>query len=298
MEFQRPCCYLEQVRKEFRICRDQSSIPLLQPNDIAMNKIAFRNHRNPVCILFSIAIVFAFAIPSLAQDQDALAKAKERQAKMMETQMLMNQLMMLGHDSELRKELEVVDDQVESVKELAQDYQTKMMEFHSKNAKIGIEIQKLVQEGKAEEAQELAAEYQERNREFTESYMEKAKEVLLPHQIERLRQIAKRQGAKYTNEFQDEFGLTATFADEIGLSAEEKKRLLDTIKEARNEYYATVEAAKKKANEKIMAALTTEQKEKLKEILGDEYDQQASQRKARVEMMKKQREMMEKRKKN
>ena len=298
MEFQRPCCYLEQVRKEFRICRDQSSIPLLQPNDIAMNKIAFRNHRNPVCILFSIAIVFAFAIPSLAQDQDALAKAKERQAKMMETQMLMNQLMMLGHDSELRKELEVVDDQVESVKELAQDYQSEMMKFHSKNAKIGIEIQKLVQEGKAEEAQELAAEYQERNREFTESYMEKAKEVLLPHQIERLRQIAKRQGAKYTNEFQDEFGLTATFADEIGLSAEEKKRLLDTIKEARNEYYATVEAAKKKANEKIMAALTTEQKEKLKEILGDEYDQQASQRKARVEMMKKQREMMEKRKKN
>ena len=212
--------------------------------------------------------------------------------------MLMNQLMMLGHDSELRKELEVVDDQVESVKELAQDYQSEMMKFHSKNAKIGIEIQKLVQEGKAEEAQELAAEYQERNREFTESYMEKAKEVLLPHQIERLRQIAKRQGAKYTNEFQDEFGLTATFADEIGLSAEEKKRLLDTIKEARNEYYATVEAAKKKANEKIMAALTTEQKEKLKEILGDEYDQQASQRKARVEMMKKQREMMEKRKKN
>lgn len=298
MEFQRPCCYLEQVRKEFRICRDQSSIPLLQPNDIAMNKIAFRNHRNRVCILFSIAIVFTFAIPSLAQDQDALAKAKERQAKMMETQMLMNQLMMLGHDSELRKELEVVDDQVESVKELAQDYQTKMMEFHSKNGQIGIEIQKLVQEGKTAEAQELAEEYQERNREFTESYMEKAKEVLLPHQIERLRQIAKRQGAKFTNEFQDEFGLTATFADEIGLSAEEKKRLLDTIKEARNEYYATVEAAKKKANEKIMAALTTEQKEKMKEILGDEYDQQASQRKARVEMMKKQREMMEKRKKN
>jgi predicted nucleotidyltransferase len=113
-----------------------------------------------------------------------------------------------------------------------------------------------------------------------------------------VRQIAKRQGAKYTNEFHDEFGLTAAFADEIGLSAEEKKRLLDTIKEARNEYYATVEDAKKKANEKIMAALTTEQKEKMKEILGDEYDQQASQRKARIEMMKKQREQMEKKSKN
>lgn len=267
-----------------------------------MNKIAIRKFFRPLQIVLSIALVFAFAIPSQAQvmvpsgaDEDSMTAARKRQARMMETQMFMQQLMQLGYNSELRKELEVVDDQVESVKELAQDYQKEMMEFHQENGKLGMKIQKLYKEGKVEEAKEVTEEYQRLSREFSDSYMDQAAEVLLPHQIKRLNQIAKRQGARFSNQFQDEFGIAVSFADEIGLSAEEKKRLIDAIKEARKEYYATVEEAKKKANEKIMAALTTEQKEKMKEILGEEYDQQAMQRKARAEMMKKQREMMKKR---
>ena len=260
-----------------------------------MNKTIFKIRCNPVWMLFSLACVFAFVVPSMAQQEDMIAKMKQRQAKMMETQMLMQQLMQLGFNSELRKELEVVDDQVESVKELAEDYQREMMEFHQKNGKIGIEIQKLLKEGKNEEASKLGEEYQNRNNEFAESYMEKAAKVLLPHQIGRLKQIAKRQGAKFTNQFQDEFGIAVTVADEIGLSVAEKERLEAAIREARKEFYATVEEAKKKANEKILATLTTEQQEKMKEILGEEYDQEAMQRKARADRMKEQRERMEKR---
>jgi len=279
-------CYLEQAEESF-VSVANSSIPLYKPIEVAMNKITFRDFSRPFQLLLSLALVFAFAIPSMAQQEDAMAKAKERQAKMMETQVFMQQLMMLGHDSELRKELEVVDDQVESVKELAQEYQKEMMDFHMSNSKLGMEIQKLYKEGKVAEAKEITEEYQKRSEEFSQEYMERASEVLLPHQIERLNQIAKRQGAKYTNEFHDEFGIAASFADEMGLSAEEKKRLADTIKEAREEYYATVAEAKKKANEKILSVLTTEQKEKMKEILGDEYDQEAMLRKSRQEMMKK-----------
>ena len=214
---------------------------------------------------------------------------------MMETQMLMQQLMQLNFNTELRLELEIVDDQVDTVKELAQNYQREMMEFHAKHGKLAIEMQQLQRDGKQKEAQELGEKYQRLNQELSESYMTKAEEVLLPHQIQRLKQIAKRQSAKYTNQFQDEFGAVASIANEIGLSAEEKKELIDTIKQARAEYYETVAEAKKKANEKIMAALTTEQKEKIKEILGEEYDQEAMQRKAREELMKKQREARDER---
>ena len=245
--------------------------------------------------LFLIVIFLsAAAVPLFAQTEDMMAEAKKRQAEMMETQMFMQQLMQLNFNSELRKEIEVVDDQVDAVKKLAEDYQREMMEFHQKNGKIGLEIQRLFKEGKMEEAKELGEEYQNRNSEFSEGYKKKIAEVLLPHQIERLNQIAKRQSARYTNEFQDEFGIGVAFADEIGLTAAEKKRLIDTVKEARKEYYATVEEARKKANEKILSSLTTEQKEKMKEILGEEYDPQAMQRKSRVEMMKKQREAMKK----
>lgn len=266
-------------------------------NDTAMNKIDYRCRVHLFRVLCWFALMLTVALPSVAQSEaakEAMARAQERQAKMMETQMFMQQLMQLGFNGELRKELEVVDDQVESVKELAENYQRDMMEFHRDNGQIGIEIQKLMKEGKNEEAGKLGEEYQNRMKDFSASYMDQAAEVLLPHQISRLKQIAKRQGAKYSNEFQDEFGIAATVADEIGLSAEEKKRLTDAIKEAREEYYAIVEEAKKKANEKILATLTTEQQEKMKEILGEEYDQQAMQRKSRAEMMKKQRERMKK----
>jgi len=246
-------------------------------------------------MLFSLAIVFAFAGSSQAQLEGVMAEAKARQAEMMELQMFMQQLMQLNFNSELRKELEVVEDQVESVKKLGEDYQREMIKFHQEHGKLTNEIQKLYQEGKYQEAQEVGEEYQRLNKEFSDGYKKKAEEVLLPHQIQRLKQIAKRQGARYMNQFGDEFGVVASVADEIGMSANEKERLIDAIKAARKEYYAAVDDAKKKANEKIMAALTTEQKEKMQELLGEEYDQEATQRKAREEMMKEQRETMKKR---
>ena len=247
-------------------------------------------------MLLSLAIVCAFANASQAQTEDAVADAKARQAEMMELQMFMSQLMQLNFNTELRKELEVVDDQVKSVKKLGQDYQREMMEFHQEHGKMGLEIQKLMQDGKHAEAGELGQEYQRLNQEFSDGFRKKAEEVLLPHQIRRLKQIAKRQGARYSNQFGDQFGIPVSVADEIGLSAEEKKRLIDAVKVAREEYYAAVADARKKANEKIMASLTTEQKEKMQEILGEEYDQEAIQRKVREEMMNKQRKRMDDRK--
>jgi predicted secreted Zn-dependent protease len=98
-----------------------------------------------------------------------------------------------------------------------------------------------------------------------------------------------------TNQYSDEFGMASSMAKELGLTPEESKKLNETIKEAREEYYEAVEAAKKKANEKIMSVLTIEQKEKMKQILGDLWDQDASRRKAREKAMKRSKEVMKKR---
>lgn len=244
--------------------------------------------------LLSVALVLTFSTLLFAQE-DKMAEAKKRQAEMMQTQMFMSQLMQLGFNDELRKDLEIVDDQVKTVKKLAQDYQKEMMEFHMQNRDLGLEIQELYQAGKHEEARQLSEEFQQKNQGFSQGYMDKAKEILLPHQIERLQQIARQQRAKNSNQFGDEFGTAISLADEIGLSAEEKKRLVDAVKAARKEYYETVNAAKTKAKEKIMSSLTTDQQAKLNELLGDEFNQEDSIRKMREEAMKKQREMMKRR---
>ena len=254
-----------------------------------MNRLNFRK-------LFAILLVFTVVAPAFAQDEDANPwGGGEQQQRAMETQFFMQQLMMLGHNEELRKELEVVDEQVEDVKDLAQNYQKDIMKFYTDNQELGQEMQQLIRDGKMEEAQELGKQYQEKNAEFAQGYLDKANEVLLPHQIDRLKQIAKQQVVKMTNQYSDEFGMASSMAKELGLSKEETKKLNETIKAAREEYYEAVETAKKKANEKIMSVLTIEQQEKMKEILGDMWDQDATLRKTRAKAMERQKEMMKKR---
>ena len=245
-----------------------------------------------------LAITLLVLSPAAAQfgaNAEQMEKMKQRQAEMMQTQFFMQQLMQLGFNSELKKELEIVDNQAEDVKTLAQDYQKAMMEFHQNNGMMGFEIQKLHKEGKFKEAQQLGESFYEKQKAFNQEYRDKAAEVLLPHQIERLSQISRQQQAKLSNQFQDEFGVVASAADEIGLTKEQKDALVEKIKEARKEYYEKVEAAKKEANEKILSALTPEQQEKMKSLLGDDWDQEKNRRKSMQDMMKKQREMMEKR---
>jgi len=246
-------------------------------------------------VLFS-ALLFS---PLVAQEEsidEIMAKARKRQAEMMKTQFFMQQLSQLSFNSELKKELEIIDSQVEDVKKLATDYQKAMMEFHRTNGMMGFEIQKLHKEGKAEEAAKLGESYQEKQRSFNQEYRDKAAETLLPHQLERLEQISRQQQARFSNEFHDEFGIAASLADDIGLSSEQKDKLVEKIKEARKEYYEKVEAAKQEANDKILSALTPEQQQKIKDLLGDTWDQEKTRRRSMQDMMKKQKEMSEKRK--
>ena len=239
-----------------------------------------------------LLLLFVAAAPALAQEEELSMEAQ--QEKMMETQFFMQQLMMLGHNEELLKELEVVDDQAKDVKELAQNYQKDMMNFYTENRDLIAELQKASADQDMELAAELGKEFQKKNTDFAQGYMDRVSEVLLPHQVDRLKQIAKQQRVKMTNQFSDEFGVAVSLADELGLSAAEKKRLIEATKEARKEYYDAVKAAKKKAFDKIKSVLTTEQQEKMKEALGDEWDQEAMLRKTREEALQKQREAMKK----
>lgn len=218
---------------------------------------------------------------AVAQDNDAdkiTEKMKKKQSKMMETQFLMTQLMQLRHNSQLRTEIDVVDDQVEELKAMAQAYQKEIMQFAIESQDLQAKLEKLMKEGKHEEAKELGQDLQNKYVELSEKYMGQAEEVLMPHQIERLSQISKQQRVKLTNKFSDEFGIALSLADEIGLTKAEKEKLTETIKEARKKYYKEAEALKKRTNDEIMGALTLEQQEKIREILGDTFDQEKSRR--------------------
>ena len=258
-----------------------------------MSILTASNHlRFTIAGLFALLLIAVLATPAMAQENDS-PFGKEEAEKIMETQFFMSQLMMLGHDEGLRNELEVVDEQVDDLKELAKNYQKDMMSFYSDNKELLEGMQKSALGDNPEDAQEMVKKFQKKNAEFSQGYMDKLEEVLFPHQIERLKQIAKQQQMKLTNKYSDEFGIAASLSKELGLTAEQEEQLNETIKDARQEYYDTVETAKKKALDRIMGTLTPEQKEKMEEIIGDDFDQDFMRRKNREKAKKRRKKLRE-----
>ena len=227
---------------------------------------------------FLSSLVLIFSLFQLGQSQ---AQVDEAAQEKMEMQFLISKIATLSYDEELRKELEVVDRQAKQLKELAKNYQTDTMKFYTDNSELITKLQSAKKEG-AKHSIELANKFNQKQADFAKTYMEGLKDILLPHQVDRLKQLVIQQRIRLSSQFSDEFGIAASLADELGLDAEQKKSLNEAIEIARKEYYDSVAAAKKKANKKILSSLTVKQQEKMKKIVGDIWDPEAARRGQRL----------------
>ena len=243
--------------------------------------------KTPFQFLFSLVLVFSLF--PLGQSEAQVDKAHENKAhenkahqneaqEKMETQFLMSKIATLAYDEELRKELEVVDRQAYQLKELAKNHQSDTMKFYTDNSELISKLQEAKKKKGAEHSIELAKKFNQKKADFAKTYMDRLTDILLPHQVDRLKQLVKQQRIRLKSQFSDEFGMAASLADELGLDAEQKKSLNEAIKIARKEYYDSVAAAKKKAHEKIQSTLTAEQQKKMKEMVGEIWDQDAGRR--------------------
>ena len=228
---------------------------------------------------FLSSLVLVFSLFPLGQSE---AQVNEAAQQKMETHFLISKIATLAYDVELRKQLDVVDDQADKLKELAKNHQTDTMKFYTDNTELITKLQGAAGKEGAEHSIELANKFNQKKADFAKAYMDGLMDILLPHQVDRLKQLVKQQRTRLKNQFSDEFGIAASLADELGLDAEQKKGLNESIKIAREEYYDSVAAAKKKANEKILSALTVEQQEKMKKMVGDIWDQEAGRRGKRL----------------
>jgi hypothetical protein len=172
------------------------------------------------------------------------------------------------------------------------EYQKAMQEVQLVNRDRTEQIQQLVADGKHQEAQQLAIEFQTEMYKLAEPSMKSVESTLLPHQLHRIKQIGLQQRAKASNKFGDEFGVALALRKQIGLTDEEFKKLEDVIADSRKEFYEKVKQLKEEANEKIMAAIPKAKQEKLKEILGEDYNREEAQRASMQKMREKAQEQM------
>lgn len=167
--------------------------------------------------------------------------------------------------TQIQKELEVLPEQREQLDQLRTEVNAKLSELY-----------KSLNEGDRTEWQK---KYYEASKELGEETEKKVRQILLPHQINRLKQIAlqmKLASAGYGSAY----ALTADsdVADELEISEEQKSELRDKEKELQAEIRAKTQEFYKQLNEeareKLLSVLSPAQRQKLDRLIGDKFEWQ------------------------
>ena len=146
----------------------------------------------------------------------------------------------------VQKELELVPEQVEKLKEIGKKYYEQMRADQN----VWKDWQKMT----PEERKAKSAQIQESYKKRAEAVKAEIEKVLLPHQIKLIKEIDFRTRAPYS--LQNPWTL-----QQLGISDQQKEKL-QKIRDKMTEQYQELQ---KKALEDAMNVLTPEQKEKLKE---------------------------------
>lgn len=185
-------------------------------------------------------------------------------------------LSQLQYNPELAKQLELSDGQQEKLKTAAKEMQTEQAEMMKK-------YQEAFKSGNQQEAQ---AEYMKHMNDYQSRFVEKTNDILLDHQMNRLKQISRQQQATYSRSWspatysytQDTLELPLQLAKELELSDEEVAKLKEEIEKSRKEIAEEIQRLQDKAKDRVLGKLSAKKREQLKELIGEPYDFQAAQR--------------------
>lgn len=172
-------------------------------------------------------------------------------------------LQLLGQEG-IQKELELVEDQVESLKELQEEQRNAMREtFMGMREKF----QNMDESERASAWSEIQEEMQASNKKFDGM----ANEILLPHQVARLKQLlvqsqSRRSGGPASG------NLPATLIEELGITEEQIEDMKKKAEEVREKMNEKIAKIRQQAEEEILSVLDADQRAKYKELVGDAYD--------------------------
>lgn len=175
-------------------------------------------------------------------------------------------------DERIRGELGLADDQWSDIQRIQKDFEKRMQEA----------TQTLMEGGRFDpsRAKEM--------RGVLESVRTEMKgrlaDVLLPHQQKRLEQLGRH--VYMSNNDLDEALMDGPLAEELGVTEEQKKRLRERYTEIQAETEEAIRKIRREAREKLLKELTGSQREKLADLLGDDFDYQPHDMRAEMRRMR------------
>lgn len=223
----------------------------------------------------------------LAQPDAATQERMKKHQNSMANQQVMFRLISILQNKALKEELEIPDYQLAELRIMATDFQKEFAKHNGKNQARLLELQEEMKTGDQAAAIAEIQEIQGAMFDICDQAMSGVEDVLLPQQVERIKQIARQEMLKYQSGFGDEFGVVFGLSRELDLSTSQSQKLREAIVEARKEYYEKLAKLKAETHKKILDSLPADKKDKVKEILGERYDGDSERRKMFENALKK-----------
>lgn len=161
-------------------------------------------------------------------------------------------------NEEVRKELEIVDEQVDKLTALRDKMREDMRAQFSG-------LRDLSEDERRAKFEEMRGKMEE----SAKTMQKQVDDILLPQQRERLAQISLQQRLQRSGTVD---GLTSgELAEQLGITEEQKAAMQEAAKAAEKDLQAAIAKARAEARDKILSTLTPEQKEKIKKMIGSEF---------------------------
>jgi hypothetical protein len=161
----------------------------------------------------------------------------------------------LLNDPAIQKELELLDAQRDQLAQVQQEFGTEMR-------------------AKLDETMKAGDKNPEAMRDFIKDVNQRKKqrisEILLPHQIDRLRQISLQSNVNSMGLSQALF--SKTLMDELKIKPEQKEALQKKADELNKDFEKKVAELKSAMREELMDVLDPEQRDQLTKLLGDKFE--------------------------
>lgn len=168
------------------------------------------------------------------------------------------------NDTNVQKELELLDDQISKL----QDLQRKINEAR-RDAFAGVnfrELQDLPEEERRAKFEALRAKSDEKRKELEKE----AETILLPSQVERLKQINVQSQLRFRSTA--DVLASSELKAELGLSDAQIEELRKVQEETQKDMEKKLERIREEARERVYSVLTPEQREKIKKLIGSKIE--------------------------
>ena len=166
-------------------------------------------------------------------------------------------------NEQVRKELEIVDYQVEKIEKVQTELQKKVQKLYA-------EIRKLPREEQGEKYREA----QDKVKELYADAEKDLKEILLPAQVRRLEQVTTQMQMRNVS-----YGLRGELGEKLGLTEEQQKMLREKAAEKNQELYKKYAELRAEMQKELLGeVLTDEQQKQLDELIGEPFEFNAVQR--------------------